>query len=178
VIGEAEQIDAVEDARADRGEDVDDDRLPPGLVDRTHRVHRIREAAQQLAERHRRLDEHDDARDEAARARLARSLAGLPVVGCIPKGPHHLAEARAHLAREIRSYQERAERRAAIIASGKKPMGPPLVRMDQHSRIIRARESSQQPKRRLKPRRRLPRTGPQTQTCPRPSPTSPIRTHA
>jgi transposase len=139
MIAEAEQIDALENARADQGEDVDGDRMPPGLVDRSHRVERIREAARQLAERHRRLDEQDDARAAAARQRLARSQAGLPVVGCIPKGPHHLAEARAHLDREIRSYQQRAERRAAIIASGKKPMGAPPVPMDQHSRIIRAR---------------------------------------
>jgi hypothetical protein len=139
VIAEAEQIDALENARADQGQEVDRDRMPPALVDRSHRVERIREAARQLAERHRRLDDQDQTRDAAARQRLARSQAGQPVVGCIPKGPHHLAEARAHLAREIRDYQARAERRAAIIASGKKPMGAPPVPMDQHSRIVRAR---------------------------------------
>jgi hypothetical protein len=92
-----------------------------------------------LAEQHRRLGEQDHAREAAAQQRLARSQAGRPVVGRIPKGPHHLAEARAHLAREISNYQARAERRAAIIASGKKPMGAPPVPTDQHSRIFRAR---------------------------------------
>ena len=178
MTAEAAQIDALENARADQGEDVDGDRMPPGLVDRSHRVERIREAARQLAERHRRLDEQDNAREAAARQRLVRSQAGLPVVGCIPKGPHHLAEARAHLAREIRSYQERAERRAAIIASGKKPMGAPPVPMDQHSRIIRARrvvaaaEAAAQAAQDAAARRAA------TPTCRRPSPTSPTRTHA
>jgi hypothetical protein len=44
MIAEAEQVDAVENARADHGQDVDGDRIPPGLVDRSHRVERIREA--------------------------------------------------------------------------------------------------------------------------------------
>jgi hypothetical protein len=61
------------------------------------------------------------------------------VAGCIPKGPHHLAEARAHLAREIRDHQAKLDRRAAIIASGNKPMGAPPVPTEQHSRIVRAR---------------------------------------
>jgi transposase len=131
--------DAIDDARADQDENLDGDRIPPELVDRSHRRERIREAARQLTERHRRLDDADDARDAAARARLARSQAGLPVVGCIPKGPHHLVEARAHLAREIRDHQAKLDRRAAIIASGRKPMGAPPVAMEQHSRILRAR---------------------------------------
>ncbi|HEY3086763.1 MAG TPA: transposase [Jatrophihabitantaceae bacterium] len=82
VIAEAEQIDALEDAHADQGEDVASDRMPPGLVDRSRRVERIREAARQLAERHRRLNEQDDARDVAARERLPQvalgDLTGLP----------------------------------------------------------------------------------------------------
>ena len=139
MIAEAERADAIEDARADQDEYLDGDRIPPGLVDRSRRTERIREAARQLAERHRRLEQADHARDAAARERLARSEAGLPVVGCIPKGPHHLAEARAHLARELRAHQAKLDRRAAIIASGKKPMGAPPVPTEQHSRIIRAR---------------------------------------
>jgi transposase len=152
VIAEAGHADAVEDARADEAENLDGDRIPPGLVDRSHRVERIREAARQLAERHRRLEDADHARDAAARERLARSEAGLPVAGCIPKGPHHLAEARAHLERELRDHQAKLDRRAAIIASGKKPMGAPPVPAEQHSRIIRARRvvaaAEQQPRRR------------------------------
>jgi len=139
MVAEADQADASEDARADQDENDDGDRIPPELVDRSRRIERIHEAARQLAERHRLLDEADEARDAAARARLARSQAGLPVVGCIPKGPHHLAEARAHLARELRDHQAKLDRRAAIIASGKKPMGAPPVPTEQHSRIIRAR---------------------------------------
>jgi len=139
MITEAERADAIDNACADRDENLDGDRIPPGLVDRSHRTERIREAARQLAKRHRRLGEADHVRDVAARERLARSQAGLPVVGCIPKGPHHLAEARAHLAREIHDHQAKLDRRAALIASGKKPMGAPPVPMEQHSRIIRAR---------------------------------------
>jgi Transposase domain (DUF772)/Transposase DDE domain len=139
MIAEAEHVDAVENARTDQDENLDGDRIPPSLVDRSHRIERIQEAAQQLAERHRRLNEADHVRDAAARERLARSQAGLPVVGCIPKGAHHLAEARAHLARELRDHQAKLDRRAAIIASGKKPMGAPPVPTEQHSRIIRAR---------------------------------------
>ncbi len=139
MITQAEHADAIDNAHADQDENLDGDRMPPELVDRSHRAERIREAARQLAERHRRLDEQDHVRDAAARERLARSEAGLPVAGCIPKGPHHLAEARAHLDRELRDHQAKLDRRAAIIASGKKPMGAPPVPTEQHSRIIRAR---------------------------------------
>jgi hypothetical protein len=75
----------------------------------------------------------------AAQARLAKSEAGEPMVGRIPDGPHRLAEAQAHLAREIAAHQGRLDRRAAILAAGKKPMGAPPVSMEQHSRIVRAR---------------------------------------
>lgn len=139
MVAEAEHADAIDNARTDQDDNRDGDRIPARLVNRSHRIERIKEAARQLADRHRRLDEQDDARDAAARERLARSQAGLPVVGCIPKGPHHLAEARAHLARELRDHQAKLDRRAAIIASGKKPMGAPPVPTEQHSRIIRAR---------------------------------------
>jgi hypothetical protein len=139
MIAEAEHADAIDNARTNQDENLDGDRMPPGLVDRSRRTERIREAARQLTERHRRLEEADHTRDAAARQRLARSQAGLPVVGCIPKGPHQLAEARAHLARELRDHQAKLDRRAAIIASGQKPMGAPPVPTEQDSRIIRAR---------------------------------------
>lgn len=80
MLAEAERADAIEDARAGSEENLDGDRIPSALVDRSHRMERIRDAARQLAERHRRLDEADHARDAAARERLARSQAGLPVI--------------------------------------------------------------------------------------------------
>ena len=78
----------------------------------------------------------------AARAGLARlqaSQAGQPVRGRIPDGPLRLAEARAHLERELRDHQAKLDRRAALVAAGKKPMGAPPVPTEEHSRIIRAR---------------------------------------
>src|SRR5215469_2982083 len=56
---------------------LDGDRIPVGLVDRSRRIERIREASRQLTERHRRLEEADHARDAAARQRLAG-----PRLGC------------------------------------------------------------------------------------------------
>ena len=39
------------------------------------------------------------------------------MVGRIPNGPHRLAEARAHLIREITSHQAKLDRYAALIAA-------------------------------------------------------------
>jgi hypothetical protein len=116
------------------------DRLPASLIARSGRAARIREAAQEVATQVTRQREQDADRMTAARKRLAKSEAGEPMVGRIPDGPHRLAEARAHLAREVSAHQARPDRRAAILAAGKKPMGAPPVPMDQHSRIIRARK--------------------------------------
>jgi hypothetical protein len=38
LIAEAEHADAVENARTDQDENLDGDRLPSGLVDRSHRI--------------------------------------------------------------------------------------------------------------------------------------------
>jgi hypothetical protein len=40
------------------------------------------------------------------------------VVGRIPDGPYRLAEARAHLAREIAVHQAKLDRYAALVAGG------------------------------------------------------------
>ena len=61
------------------------------------------------------------------------------MVGRIPDGPHRLAEARAHLAREIAGHQAKLDRHAAIIAAGGRPMGRPPVPMEQSTRVLRAR---------------------------------------
>jgi hypothetical protein len=71
--------------------------------------------------------------------RRRRSEQGEPVVGRIPDGPHRLAEAQAHLAREIVIHQAKLDRYPALIAAGKKPMGRPPVPMEMSTRIARAR---------------------------------------
>ncbi|MEP7178852.1 MAG: transposase [Pseudonocardiales bacterium] len=140
MIIDAERTDASEDSdpsgAAGRG---DGDRVPASLVERSGRAKRIREAAADVAAQLTRQHTQDAERATAAQARLAKSESGEPMVGRIPDGPHRLAEARAHLAREIAAHQARLDRRAAILAAGKKPMGAPPVSMEQHSRIIRAR---------------------------------------
>ncbi|WP_230990417.1 transposase [Rhodococcus oxybenzonivorans] len=139
MVAEAEQTDATENIRAAQRAHDDDDRVPARLMDQSSRARRIRQAADEVAAQLKRQRINEDERDAAARARLAKSRAGEPVVGRIPDGPHRLAEARAHLAREIATHQSKLERRAALIAAGKKPMGAPPVPLEQHSRIIRAR---------------------------------------
>src|SRR5262249_17493852 len=81
--------------------------------------------------------QHD--RQEAALARLHRSQAGQPVVGRIPDGPLRLAEADAHLAREIADHQANLDRHAAIIAAGRRPMGRPPVPLEESTRALRPR---------------------------------------
>jgi transposase len=138
---DARRLDAAEDACTAAGsdDDSDGDRLPPRLRDRSHRTERIRQAAQQVAEQARRRERADQEREEAALARRRRSEAGGPVVGRIPEGPHRLAEAHAHLAREIAAHQAKLDRHAAILAAGRRPMGRPPVAMEQSTRIQRAR---------------------------------------
>jgi hypothetical protein len=60
-------------------------------------------------------------------------------VGRIPEGPHRLAEARAHLAREIAAHKAKLDRYARLIAAGEKPMGRPPLPMEQCGRVARAR---------------------------------------
>lgn len=118
---------------------ADGDRVPPRLRDRSHRAERIRRAAREVAEQATRRERARRERDEQALARLRRSRAGGPVVGRIPDGPHRLAEAQAHLAREIAGHQAKLDRHAAITAAGRRPMGRPPVPMEQSTRVLRAR---------------------------------------
>jgi transposase len=143
IITEARGADA-EDARADSGgsddtDHADGDRMPARLQDRTHRAERIRQAAQEVIEQTRRRERIQREREEQALARLRRSQAGGPVVGRIPDGRHRLAEAQAHLAREIAEHQAKLDRHATVIAAGRRPMGRPPVPMDQSTRVLRAR---------------------------------------
>lgn len=140
MLAAADRTDQAEDTAA-RKSLVDDrpDRVPPDLGDRTRRRERIQLAAQELDAEHRRRNHVNEERDAAALARRHRSEQGQPVVGRIPDGPHRLAEARAHLAREIAIHQAKLDRYAALIAAGKKPMGRPPVPMEDSTRIARAR---------------------------------------
>lgn len=136
MVADAKAVDAVEDASC--GSDGPDDRMPAGLADQSSRKERIRAAAEQVAQAlARRASEHAR-REEAALARRRRSEAGLPMVGRIPDGPHRLAEAEAHLAREIAIHQSKLHRCARLLASGKRPMGRPPVPMQDSTRVRRA----------------------------------------
>lgn len=140
MLADADRTDRAEDSAAGETH-VDDrpDRVPPDLGDRTRRRERIQLAAQELDAEHRRRARVNEERDAAALARRRRSEQGQPVVGRIPNGPHRLAEARAHLAREIAIHQAKLDRYAALIAAGRKPMGRPPVAMEDSTRIARAR---------------------------------------
>lgn len=140
MVTQAEQTDVGEDAAEARGDEQNRvDRVPAVLGDRTRRAERIRRAAQEVTAQREQRVEADAQRQAAALSRRRRSEAGEPVLGRIPDGPHRLAEAEAHLAREITAHQARLDRYAALLAAGKKPMGRPPLPMDQHSRVRRAR---------------------------------------
>jgi transposase len=140
ILADARRLDAADDAvAAERPNDEDTNRVPARLRDRSHRAERIGQAAQEVAELVRRREHVQREREQAAIARLQRSEAGGPVVGRIPDGPHRLAEAEAHLVREIANHQAKLDRHAAILAAGKRPMGRPPVLMGQSTRVLRAR---------------------------------------
>ncbi len=120
MVAEAEHADAAE---AHGRERVDGDRVPAGLGERCGRLQRIRQAAEQVSAQMRREQQEQDEKTAAAKTRRDKSEAGQPVRGRIPAGPHRLAEAQAHLAREIAMHQAKLDRRAALIAAGRKPMG-------------------------------------------------------
>jgi transposase len=138
ILAEAEQADAADDARHEhhsRGG------MPPSLADPARRAARIAAAAAEV-----RAQTEAQARASSERARntadrMRRAQAGESVVGRIPRGPHRLAEARAHLAREIARQQAKLDRRAAAIAAGKRPMGPAPVPVDEHPYVVRARRA-------------------------------------
>ncbi len=138
VVAEAEHTDRAEDAAGGEG-DHQPDRVPAGLADPSRRGDRIRAAARELAGQEHRRSRVERDREQAALTRRRRSEQGLPVRGRIPDGPHRLAEARAHLAREVAEHQSKLDRYAAITAGGGKPMGRPPVPMDDSSRVRRAR---------------------------------------
>jgi transposase len=140
ILADARRLDAADDAAAaERPNDEDTNRVPARLRDRSHRAERICQAAQEVAELVRRREHVQRVREQAAIARLQRSEAGGPVVGRIPDGPHRLAEAEAHLVREIANHQAKLDRHAAILAAGRRPMGRPPVPMEQSTRVLRAR---------------------------------------
>ncbi|QCY34592.1 IS256 family transposase [Kocuria rosea] len=140
VVAEAEAADRAEDAAAGDGDgDERPDRVPAALGDRTRRQERIQQAAEELKVQQQRRTRAQAEHEAAALARRRRSEQGQPVVGRIPNGPHRLAEARAHLDREITSHQAKLDRYAALIAAGRKPMGRPPVAMADSTRVARAR---------------------------------------
>ena len=140
ILDEARAADAAEEAASAGGlGEGDGERVPARLADRSHRAERVRQAAQEVTRQARRRDRAQQEREAAALARRRRSEAGEPVAGRIPEGPHRLAEARAHLAREIAAHQAKLDRHAAILAAGGRPMGRPPVPMEQSTRVLRAR---------------------------------------
>jgi DDE family transposase/transposase-like protein DUF772 len=142
IVVEAEQVDAVEDHAAERGQHSGEgDRVPAALADPTDRRARIWAAAEEVTKQTSQQAEAAKAREAAARERRERAQAGQSVIGRIPAGPHRLAEAQAHLEREITRQQAKLDRRAAIIATGKKPMGARPVPVEEHSSVIRSRRA-------------------------------------
>ena len=140
VLEEAAKIDQIEDACA--SSEVANqrrDRVPDELADRARRRDRIRQAAHELDAQAVRRARIDEDRERSAAARRKRSEDGQPVVGRIPEGPHRLAEARAHLARELAVHEAKLDRYARLLARGRKPMGRPPLPMEQCGRIARAR---------------------------------------
>jgi len=137
MVADAKAVDAVEDASSG-SDDGPDDRVPTVLADQSNRRQRIRVAAEQVAQQLASRARERTTREEAALARRRRSEAGLPMVGRIPDGPHRLAEAEAHLAREIAMHQAKLDRYAGLLAAGKKPMGRPPVPMADSTRVARA----------------------------------------
>jgi transposase len=138
MVTEAEQVDADEDT----DEDTDDAAAVSDRVSGSGgsgRRERIRAAAEQVKQELARREAVGHAAAEGALARRRRSEAGEQVRGRIPTGPHHLAEAQAHLAREIGIHQAKLERYAGLLAVGKKPMGRPPVPIEASSRVLRAR---------------------------------------
>src|SRR5690625_4566289 len=125
-------------AAATRGEEPPD-RVPVEQSGGASRRARIARAARELRDQQQRAQRDSAEHAASARDRVERSRRGEPVRGRIPKGEHHLAEARAHLDREIAAHQDKLDRHAKLIAAGKKPMGRPPVPIDESTRVARAR---------------------------------------
>jgi transposase len=138
MVADAKAVDAQEDASSGPDDGMAD-RVPTHVATQSSRRERIRAAAQQVAEQLARRANERATREETALTRPRRSEAGLPMVGRIPDGPHRLAEAEAHLAREIALHQAKLDRYAGLVAAGTKPMGRPPVPMQDSTRVRRAR---------------------------------------
>src|SRR4051794_13341286 len=120
MLADADRTDRAEDSAALASPEADrPDRVPADLSDRTGRRDRIRQAARELAAESQRRTRAHERGGAAAGAGRRRSEDGQPVRGRIPSGPHRLAEARAHLAREIAIHQGRLDRYAGLVAVGK-----------------------------------------------------------
>lgn len=144
MVTEAEQVDAVEDRADGCGQLAGQgDRVPAGLANPHDRRARIRAAAQEVTKQTKQQAQAEQSKEASARQRRERAEAGESVIGRIPAGPHRLAEAQAHLDREIARQQAKLDRRAGIIAAGKKPMGAPPVPVEEHSSVIRARRAAE-----------------------------------
>jgi transposase len=143
MLAAAARVDATEDADCARGtaEDGGGQRVPSGLDDRSDRAARIRAALAEVQAQAQARQRAEQEREASTARRLQRAQAGESVVGRIPRGPHRLAEAQAHLAREIARQQAKLDRRAALIAAGRRPMGRPPVPIEQHPYVVRARKA-------------------------------------
>lgn len=115
--------------------------LPTGLRDRSGRAQRLAAALAEVQAQQQAQQQADQQRETAAAARLERAQAGESVIGRIPRGPHRLAEAQAHLTREVARQQAKLDRRAAVIATGRRPVGRPPVPVEQHGHVVRARRA-------------------------------------
>lgn len=142
ILAQAERVDAAEDTeQAGQPGDGGGHRLPAGLGDRSGRAQRLSVALAEVQAQQRAQQQDERHRQASAAARLERARAGESVVGRIPRGPHRLAEARAHLAREVARQQAKLDRRAAVIAAGRRPVGRPPVPVEQHPHVVRARRA-------------------------------------
>ena len=145
LLRDATQLDATEDAEhaQDPSDDGDGDgqRMPASLRDRGGRAARLRAALGEITAREHAEHQAQQQRRVSAARRLERAQAGESVVGRIPRGPHRLAEAQAHLAREVARQQAKLDRRAALIAAGRRPMGRPPFPVEQHPHVLRARRA-------------------------------------
>jgi transposase len=137
MVTEAEQVDAAEDVAEDSGDGTVSDRVR-GTTG-SGRRERIRAAAEEVRRELARREAVRQAAAQGALERRLRSEAGEPVRGRIPRGPHHLAEAQAHLAREIGIHQALLDRYAGLLAAGRKPVGRAPVPMGASVRVRRAR---------------------------------------
>ncbi|HEY0816197.1 MAG TPA: transposase [Pseudonocardia sp.] len=152
LVGEVDALlrDAAQVDTAEAAAHVEDDpdreggggqRMPPSLRDRSGRAERLRAALAEINAREHAEQQARQQRQTSAEQRLERAQAGESVVGRIPRGPHRLAEAQAHLARAVARQQAKLDRRAALIAAGRRPRGRPTVPVEQHPHVVRAQRA-------------------------------------